>query len=118
MDVTLTAWVALAGGLVALLLLDLFVLHRYPAVISMRDAAWSTAGFIAISIAFGIGLGIADGADIAQQFFAGYALEKSLLAGGARVGTPGRHPARERLGGQPPALPLGVVGLELLVELP
>lgn len=78
MDATLTAWVALVAGLVALLLLDLFVLHRGVQEVSMRDAAWSTAGFIAISVAFGIGLGILEGWDAAEQFFAGYVLEKSL----------------------------------------
>jgi tellurite resistance protein TerC len=77
-DVTLTAWAVLVGGLVVLLLLDLFVLHRGAEEISMRDAAWSTAGFIAISVVFGIVLGIREGAVIAEQFFAGYLLEKSL----------------------------------------
>jgi tellurite resistance protein TerC len=78
MDVTVAAWAALSAGLVALLLLDLFVLHRGAHEISMRDAAWSTAGFIAISIAFGIVLGLFEGGDAAAQFFAGYLLEKSL----------------------------------------
>ena len=78
MHATLTAWTALIGGLVALLLLDLFVLHRRPEAISIRDAAWSTAGFIAVSVVFGICLGIAEGAPVAEQFFAGYVLEKSL----------------------------------------
>ena len=36
-DVTVTAWVALVAGLVALLLLDLFVLHRGAHEISIRD---------------------------------------------------------------------------------
>ena len=49
MDVSLTAWVALIVGLVALLLLDLFVIHRDATVVSIRDAAWSTAGFIAVT---------------------------------------------------------------------
>src|SRR5918912_797907 len=78
MEATFAAWVALAGGLVALLLVDLFVVHRGAHEVSMRDAAWSTAGFIAISIAFGALLGIIEGRDIAAQFFAGYLLEKSL----------------------------------------
>jgi tellurite resistance protein TerC len=78
MDATVTAWLALAGGLVVLLLIDLFVLHRGAHVISMRDAAWSTAGFIAISVAFGVVLGLVEGARSAEEFFAGYLLEKSL----------------------------------------
>jgi tellurite resistance protein TerC len=78
MDVTLTAWVALSAGLVALLLLDLLVLHRGTHEVSMRDAAWSTAGFIAVSVAFGVVLDVFEGRDAAAQFFAGYVLEKSL----------------------------------------
>ena len=78
MDVTLTAWGALAAGLVIPLLLDLFVLHRGAHEVSMRDAAWSTAGFIAISVAFGIALWLIEGRDVSAQFFAGYLLEKSL----------------------------------------
>jgi predicted tellurium resistance membrane protein TerC len=78
MDATVTAWLALAGGLVVLLLIDLFVLHRGAHVISMRDAAWSTAGFVAISVAFGVALGVLEGAQPAEEFFAGYLLEKSL----------------------------------------
>jgi tellurite resistance protein TerC len=78
MDPTLAAWVALLAGLVALLLLDLFVLHRGAHEISMRDASWSTAGFIAISVVFGIVLGVLEGSTVAGEFFAGYLLEKSL----------------------------------------
>jgi tellurite resistance protein TerC len=77
-NVSLTAWAALIAGLVLLLLIDLFVLHRGTHVISMRDAAWSTAGFIAISVAFGVALGVMEGAEQAEEFFAGYLLEKSL----------------------------------------
>lgn len=59
MDASLTAWIALVAGLIVQLLIDLFVLHRGTHVISMRDATWSTAGFIAISVAFGVCAGSA-----------------------------------------------------------
>ena len=78
MVVPLIAWAGLLLGLLALLLFDLFVLHRGAHEISLRDAAWSTAGFIAISVLFGIVLGVLEGANVAEQFFAGYLLEKSL----------------------------------------
>src|SRR4051812_35003720 len=78
MDVTLTAWVALVAGLVLLLLLDLFVLHRDADTVSVPDAAWSTAGFIAVGVAFGAALSLFEGSTVAGQFFAGYALELSL----------------------------------------
>jgi tellurite resistance protein TerC len=68
----------LVARLLVLLLIDLFVLHRGTQVISMRDATWSTAGFIAISVAFCVILGFMEGAHPAEEFFAGYLLEKSL----------------------------------------
>lgn len=78
MDVTITAWVALIAGLIALLLLDLFVLHRGAHEISVRDASLSTGGFVAVAVAFGIALGAFEGSSASEQFFAGYTLELSL----------------------------------------
>jgi tellurite resistance protein TerC len=75
---TFIAWLALGAGLIGLLLVDLLVVHRGAHEVSMRDAAWSTAGFVAISVAFGILLWLVEGGDVAGQFFAGYLLEKSL----------------------------------------
>jgi tellurite resistance protein TerC len=78
MDVAFGAWAALVAGLVALLLIDLFVLHRGAREISIRDAAWSTAGFVAVGVAFGVVLTSIEGRHIGAQFFAGYLLEYSL----------------------------------------
>src|SRR3954470_6241991 len=78
MDVTLAAWVALVAVLVALLLLDLFVLHRGTEAVSIRNASWSTAGFVVAAVVFGVVLGMREGGDVAGQFFAGYLLEYSL----------------------------------------
>jgi tellurite resistance protein TerC len=78
MDVTFAAWAGLVAGLVVLLLLDLFVLHRGAHEISLRNAAWSTAGFVAVSAAFGLLLGAIEGHHVGAQFFAGYLLEYSL----------------------------------------
>jgi tellurite resistance protein TerC len=78
MDVTPAVWLALIAGLVALLLLDLFVLHRGAHEISIRNAAVSTGGFIAVAVAFGVALGALEGSSVAEQFFAGYLLELSL----------------------------------------
>ncbi len=78
MTVTLVGWAALVAGLVILLLLDLFVFHRGAHEVPMSNAAWSTAGFVAVAVVFGIVLGLREGGDFAGQFFAGYALEFSL----------------------------------------
>jgi tellurite resistance protein TerC len=75
---TFAWWLVLVAGLVALLLIDLFVVHRNAKRVSIRDAAWSTAGFIAVGIGFGIALGLIEGREVAEQFFGGYVLEQSL----------------------------------------
>jgi tellurite resistance protein TerC len=56
----------------------LFVLHRGAHEISIRDASLSTGGFVAVAVAFGIVLGLFEGAGASEQFFAGYTLELSL----------------------------------------
>jgi len=78
MDPTLLAWAALVGGIVVLLLVDLFVLHRGTHEVSMRNALWSTVGFVGVAFGFGVALGLAEGALPAEEFFAGYLLEWSL----------------------------------------
>ncbi len=78
MDVTFIAWAGLVAGLVMLLLLDLLVLHRGTQEVSLRSAAWSSAGFVAVAIAFGIVLSAVESHHVGAQFFAGYLLELSL----------------------------------------
>jgi tellurite resistance protein TerC len=78
MDVSVTAWVVLIAGLIGLLLLDLLVLHRGAREVSMRNASLSTAGFVAVAVAFGVVLGLFEGGSASEQFFAGYTLELSL----------------------------------------
>lgn len=75
MDVPLIACVGLLVGIAALLLLDLFEIHRGAHEISVRDAARRPAGVIAISVIFGIVLGVVQGGDIAQQSSTGHLLE-------------------------------------------
>lgn len=78
MNVGFGAWIALVGGIVVLLLLDLFVLHRRAQEVSARNALWSTVGFVGVATLFGIGLGVVEGRDFAAQYFTGYLLEFSL----------------------------------------
>ncbi len=72
------AWIALIAGIVALLLLDLLLLHRDAEVVSIRNAILSTAGFVAVSLAFALYLALAESHHLAGQFLAGYLLELSL----------------------------------------
>jgi len=78
LDVPLYLWVAVAGGIALALALDLFVLHRDAREVSMREAALTSAAWIAVGVAFGIGVWWFAGADRAGEYFAGYLIEKSL----------------------------------------
>ena len=48
MDVPLWAWVAVSAVIVAVLLVDLLVLHRDAHEVSMREAAVSSAVWVAL----------------------------------------------------------------------
>ena len=78
MNAPVWAWAAFAAFVVAMLVLDLFVLHRRATVVSLRQAAAWTAVWLAIGLGFGGLLWAWDGGDTAQAYLAGYLIEKSL----------------------------------------
>jgi tellurite resistance protein TerC len=71
-------WMLFAGGCLALVLLDLLVLHRGAEEIGLGDAWRSTAGFIAVGVAFGVVVAVWQGTERAGEFYAGYVLELTL----------------------------------------
>jgi tellurite resistance protein TerC len=77
MGTPLWAWSAVVGLLLALLAVDL-VANRNVGEPSTARALIASGGWIAVSVAFGVALGVAQGPVIAQQYFAGYVLEKAL----------------------------------------
>ena len=78
MDVPLYLWFLVAGGIAAALAVDLLVLHRDAHEVSMREAALTSAGWIALGLGFGVGVWWFAGADRAGEYYAGYLIEKSL----------------------------------------
>jgi tellurite resistance protein TerC len=77
-DVPLYMW-ALVGAIIAVALaLDLFVFHRDAHEASIGEAAVSSAAWVALGVAFGIGVWIFAGPTFAGEYFAGYVIEKSL----------------------------------------
>jgi len=72
------AWAGFAAFVLAMLALDLFVLHRRAAEVSPRQAAGWTVVWLAIGLGFGGLLWAWDGGDTAQAYLAGYLIEKSL----------------------------------------
>ncbi len=77
MDVPFWLWLAVLGGIVAMLAVDLFA-HRKAHVIGVREAAAWSAIWVAIGVGFGAYVWSAYGSDFGQQYFAGYLIEKSL----------------------------------------
>lgn len=77
-DVPLWVWGALAAGIMALLLIDLLIVHRTPHAIPFREAAIESAVWIAIGLAFGGIVWWWQGGAAGGEYYAGYLIEKSL----------------------------------------
>jgi tellurite resistance protein TerC len=78
MDVPLFVWAATLGAIGAVLALDLLVLHRDAHEVSMREAAVTSAMWVALGVLFGVGVWAVAGGEPAGEYFAGYLIEKSL----------------------------------------
>jgi tellurite resistance protein TerC len=77
-SVPVWAWAAFVAFVVAMLALDLFVLHRRAQEVSLKEAARWTAVWLAIGLGFGGLLWAWEGESTAQAYLAGYLIEKSL----------------------------------------
>lgn len=71
-------WAGFTALVLALLALDLGVLHRDDHVIGVREALAWTGVWTGLALAFGAGIHAVHGADRALEFLAGFVLEKSL----------------------------------------
>src|SRR4051812_24644775 len=72
------AWFAVVAFIAAMLAVDLLVLHRKPHEVTVKEAAVTSAGWVAISGAFGMLIWLVGGASAAGEYTAGYLIEKSL----------------------------------------
>ncbi len=77
MDVPFILWVALLAGIVAMLMVDLFM-HRDAHEISVKEAGIWSAVWVGIGLAVGAAIWWAYGSEFGLQYFAGYLIEKSL----------------------------------------
>ena len=71
-------WAAFAAFVVAMLILDLLVLHRRAHEVALREAAIWTAVWVTIGLGFGGLVWLWQGGDTGQAYLAGYLIEKSL----------------------------------------
>jgi tellurite resistance protein TerC len=108
------AWIVFAALVTAMLVLDLFVLHRRAREVSLREAGVWSAVWIATGLGFGGLVWAWAGGGAAQAYYAGYLIEKSLSVDNiflfAAVFTALAIPARH----QHRVLMFGIIGALLL----
>src|SRR5271170_2045980 len=72
------AWIAFNLIVLGILALDLGLFHRKPRVIPVREALWSTAGYIALALLFNTWIYFEFGQPKAIEFLTGYFIEYAL----------------------------------------
>lgn len=77
-DVSAWLWISFFVGVVALLLIDLLVLNRNAHEINLTEAAITSAVWISIGLGFTFVVWAELGGDAANQYLAGFVIEKSL----------------------------------------
>jgi len=74
----LIPWLVFGGMTAALLVIDLTVFNRGARVQGVREALLWTAGWVSLGLLFGVGVWALRGGEIAQQYYAGFLIEKAL----------------------------------------
>ena len=78
MNVPVWLWFATIGGLVAVILADLFLVDHKPHTVTIKEATRWVLFYIALAVLFGLGVWFFAGGTYAGEFFAGYITEYSL----------------------------------------
>ena len=78
MQVSLTAWVVTLVLIVGLIALDFLTVSRTPHEVRFAEAAWWSAFYIGVAVAFGAVVWALAGAQYGGEYFAAYLVEKSL----------------------------------------
>jgi tellurite resistance protein TerC len=71
-------WAAFVAFIVAMLLVDLFVLHRNAHEVGLREAALWSVVWVALGLAFGAVVWAWKGPDAGGEYLAGYLIERAL----------------------------------------
>jgi len=71
-------WIAFNVGVLLLLAIDLFILHRKPRTVSIREAAGMSLFWVALSLGFNLLVWRWMGSAKALEFFTGYLIEYAL----------------------------------------
>ena len=78
MSVEWWGWALFCAAIAVFLLVDLLVLHKDAHAVSWKEAAVTSAGWVALALAFGGFVWWWQGGTAAGEYFAGYLIEKSL----------------------------------------
>lgn len=78
MDVPTWVWLATIGGLIVLLIVDLFIVDRKPHEVGIAEATRWVVFYVLCAVAFGLGIWYFAGGVFAFEYFTGYITEYSL----------------------------------------
>ncbi|HEY0256027.1 MAG TPA: hypothetical protein VGC39_01190, partial [Candidatus Methylacidiphilales bacterium] len=78
METPLSFWIVFNLVVLALLTLDLCVLHREKRAVSIMESLLTTLGWIVLAVAFGMWVTHREGTGKGFEFFTGYLIEYSL----------------------------------------
>ncbi len=78
MEITIWTWIAFNAFVLGMLAIDLGIFHRNAHEVTVREAGVWSAVWVALALAFNVGLYVVWGVEPALQFLAGYLIEKSL----------------------------------------
>ncbi len=71
-------WAGFFALVAVMMIFDLGLLHRKDREIGVRESLWLSAGYILVSLGFGVVVYHFVGVQAGKDFFAGYVIEKSL----------------------------------------
>jgi tellurite resistance protein TerC len=77
-EVPLWAWAALLAAISIMLVVDLFLVHRTPQEISIKEAATEWAVWVSVGLSFTAVIWSWQGAQAGGEYLAGYLIEQSL----------------------------------------
>jgi tellurite resistance protein TerC len=78
MQTSLAFWIGFNAVVLALLVLNLKVLHREKRAISIRESLLTTLGWVVLAAGFGFWIMHQEGTDKGLEFFTGYVIEYAL----------------------------------------
>jgi len=78
LDHSILLWSAFNVFIIAMLIVDLVVLHKEDEPVSIKEALYWTGAWIILALIFGIGVYYYMGSQTALDYYTGYLIEKSL----------------------------------------